>query len=147
MPGIEICKEYRKAGGTALVLMLTGRTDANDIYDGLDAGADDYLRQALLHTRASGTSASAFKAVCKKTTEKVLKYGIVEFDPTTLIVKKSGVEVKLSKKEIALLTQFLKNPERVYSLDQLRALWTDSPDASEDTVRAHIKTLRKNSHR
>lgn len=146
MPGIEICKEYRKAGGTALVLMLTGRTDANDIYDGLDAGADDYLGKPFFTRELLARVRALLRRSAKRTTEKVLKFGTLEFDPTTLIVKNSGVEVKLSKKEIALLTQFLKNPERVFSLDQLRALWTDSPDASEDTVRAHIKTLRKKIH-
>jgi two-component system, OmpR family, manganese sensing response regulator len=58
MPGVEICKEYRKAGGTALVLMLTGKTRSEDIHTGLDAGADDYLgkpfftRELLARVRA-----------------------------------------------------------------------------------------------
>ncbi len=146
MPGIEICKEYRKAGGTALVLMLTGRTNSEDVHTGLDAGADDYLgkpfftRELLAHVRAM------LRRSAKPATEKVLRCANIEFDPTTLSVRKSGTEVKLSKKEIGLLTMFLKNPERIFSLDQLRSLWTDSPDASEETVRAHIKTLRKKLH-
>lgn len=146
MPGIEICKEYRKAGGNALFLMLTGRTAASDIHAGLDSGADDYLGKPF-HTRELLARIRAMlRRSAKPATEKILRCGNLEFDPSTLTVTRSGEIVKLSKKEIGLLTMFLKNPQRVFSLDQLRTLWTDSPDASEDTVRAHIKTLRKKLH-
>ena len=141
--GVEICKEYRQAGGNALLLMLTGRSASDDIHTGLDSGADDYLAKPF-HTRELLARIRALlRRSAKPTTEKVLTYGSIEFDPTTLTVKKNGTVIKLSKKEIGLLATFLKNPDRVFSLDQLRLLWTDSPDASEDTVRAHIKTLRK----
>lgn len=146
MPGVEICKEYRKAGGTALVLMLTGKTKSEDIHTGLDAGADDYLGKPFFTRELLARVRALLRRAAKPATDKVLRCANIEFDPATLTVKKSGNEVKLSKKEIGLLTMFLKNPERVFSLDQLRTLWTDSPDASEDTVRAHIKTLRKKLH-
>lgn len=41
--GPDICKDYRDSGGTAGVMMLTGRKSAEDMVEGLDAGADDYL--------------------------------------------------------------------------------------------------------
>jgi DNA-binding response OmpR family regulator len=146
MPGVEICKEYRKQGGNALVLMLTGKTSPEDIHKGLDAGADDYLGKPFYTRELLARVRALLRRAAKPQTEKVLRCANIEFDPATLSVKKSGVEVKLSKKEIGLLTVFLKNPERVFSLEQLRLLWTDSPDTSEDTVRAHIKTLRKKLH-
>ncbi len=144
--GVEICKEYRRSGGDALLLMLTGRTASDDVHAGLDSGADDYLAKPF-HTRELLARVRALlRRATKPATEKVFTCGNIEFDPTTLTVKKNGTIVKLSKKEIGLLAAFLKNPDRVFSLDQLRALWTESPDASEDTVRAHIKTLRKKLH-
>jgi len=43
--GLDICRKLRrKAGGRAIpVLFITGKKDLNDIADGLDVGADDYL--------------------------------------------------------------------------------------------------------
>src|ERR1700678_3219747 len=41
--GVDICRHYRSEGGTALVLMLTGRDKLCDKVTGFDAGADDYL--------------------------------------------------------------------------------------------------------
>lgn len=43
MQGIDVCKNFRQAGGTTPVLMLTGRGDMSDKEKGFDAGADDYL--------------------------------------------------------------------------------------------------------
>lgn len=41
--GPEICWEFRQAGGSTPVLILTGRREIEDKESGLDAGADDYL--------------------------------------------------------------------------------------------------------
>ena len=44
MNGFEICEELRKQGNHTPILMLTAQSDNLDIADGLDLGADDYLR-------------------------------------------------------------------------------------------------------
>ncbi len=41
--GLDVCKTYRKCEGLGGVLMLTGRSSAEDKVAGLNAGADDYL--------------------------------------------------------------------------------------------------------
>ena len=41
--GIELCRQFRRAGKTAPVLMLTAKDTTIDKVTGLDAGADDYL--------------------------------------------------------------------------------------------------------
>ncbi len=41
--GVEICKQFRAAGGIIPVLMLTGRGGVENKEEGFDAGADDYL--------------------------------------------------------------------------------------------------------
>lgn len=146
MSGVEICRKYRQSGGNAMFLMLTGRSQVADIQEGLEAGADDYLVKPFHSRELLARVRALVRRAAKPQTQATLKCGVIELDPETLTVKKSGSEIKLSRKEISLLTLFLKNPGRVFSISQLRSLWTDSPDASEDTVRTHIKTLRKKLH-
>lgn len=45
MTGIEICKQYRAAGGSTPIMMLSGNDSAAERQQGLDAGANDYLRK------------------------------------------------------------------------------------------------------
>src|SRR5271163_3994177 len=41
--GVEVCRQFRAAGGTTPVIMLTGKSAVSNKEEGLDSGADDYL--------------------------------------------------------------------------------------------------------
>ncbi len=45
MDGVEVCRRVRAAAREPYIyiLLLTARTDAHDLVEGMDAGADDYL--------------------------------------------------------------------------------------------------------
>jgi len=45
LTGIEVCKQFRSAGGTTPILMLSGNDGAADRQEGMRAGASDYLRK------------------------------------------------------------------------------------------------------
>lgn len=45
MHGVEICRRYRAEGGTAPVLMLTGRVDPGSVSEAKNAGATAYLKK------------------------------------------------------------------------------------------------------
>lgn len=145
LDGIEICKQYRAAGGRSMILMLTGRSAVGDRGHGLDSGADDYLtkpfnfKELLARVRALLRRAGSVP-----TAEELLQCGNVALNPSSHVVTKEGLEVSLSRKEYALLECFLRDPKRVFSVDVLlRDIWSDTPGSSTATVRTHIKTLRK----
>ena len=48
--GIEICRTIRETSGIPIV-MLTARSDTDDVVTGLEAGADDYIVKPLKHRR------------------------------------------------------------------------------------------------
>lgn len=140
--GIELITQYRQNGGNALILMLTGRSGIENTETGLNAGADDYLtkpfssRELLARVHALTRRASAPQ-------HPTLKAGTVAFDETTTTVTSAGKPVSLTRKEILLLHLFLKNPQNVFSVDLLRQeVWPDS-DTSNESIRTHIKSLRK----
>ncbi|HEY9773763.1 MAG TPA: response regulator [Planktothrix sp.] len=43
--GLEVCKQYRTKGGTTPILMLSGNDTAAERQEGLQSGANDYLRK------------------------------------------------------------------------------------------------------
>jgi len=43
MGGVEICRRVRELGRLTYLILLTSRTGSEDIVEGLDAGADDYV--------------------------------------------------------------------------------------------------------
>lgn len=145
LSGEEICKKYRQQpDAQTLILMLTGKSSGDDIEAGLKAGADDYLakpcstRELLARVRALLRRAGAAPPQDKLRFENLL------ICPGTMTATLNGEPIGLSRKEFDLLLLFIRNPQRVYTIESLlRDVWSDSPDAAEATVRTHIKTLRK----
>ena len=144
MSGVEVCRQYRAQQGSTLILMLTGRSNKGDIITGLESGADDYLIKPFnMRELLSRVSALLRRSVPPPDT-RVISRGALQFNPATMSVTKNGAELKLSKKELQLLALFLDHPDRTYPITALlSSVWPDDPTASEETVRTHIKTMRK----
>jgi len=141
--GIDLCNEYRAGGGLSPILFLTGRGTVPDRIAGLDSGADDYLtkpfdvRELLSRVRALLRRPPAV-------TYKAIKVRNLELDPVNHVMTIAGSEIKLYPKEFALLELFMRNPQRVFSADDLLAkVWPTDSDASIETVRTTILRLRQ----
>lgn len=146
LPGISgevVCNEYRKNGGQAPVIFLTGQNDINFLERGLSAGADDYLTKPFQLKEL----AARVRAVLRRNHGQkpdVLSFRDLEIDPQEFKVLKRGQEVHLLPKEFRLLEFLLRHPHQVYSADELlSAVWESDTEALLDTVRGHITRLRK----
>lgn len=73
MLGIDVCKNFRAAGGTTPVLMLTGRGNMSDKEQGFDAGADDYLTKPFhLKELSARVRAMVRRSSMVETTKQVI---------------------------------------------------------------------------
>jgi DNA-binding response OmpR family regulator len=145
--GFEVCRAIRRTSITP-VIMVTAQTDTSDLVNGFDAGADDYvtkpvvpkelaarIRAALRRTQSNEPSSSNAKSL------KAI--GDVEIDRTMSIVRKSGVEVALTKTEYRLLVEFADHPGMVLSRDQLlERVWGYEYLGDSRLVDAHVRRLR-----
>jgi DNA-binding response OmpR family regulator len=75
---------------------------------------------------------------------KTLTVRDIEFDTSARRVIRNGQEIDLTGKELALLELLMRYPNRSFTLEAiLDRLWQSDSAASIDTVRTHMKTLRK----
>jgi two-component system phosphate regulon response regulator PhoB len=143
MMGIEVCKRFRAQGGTTPILILTAKNTSEEKAAGLDSGADDYLVKPFDPTELL----ARLRALLRRPagwTGKILKVRDVELDTTTYRVTRNGKEVDLALKEIAILELLMRHPNQRFTAEaMLQRLWRSDASASVETVRTHMKTLRK----
>jgi len=143
MSGVDLCKKIRSGGGAVPILMLTGKDAVSDKEAGLDSGADDYLTKPFQARELSARIRALTRRAVKLYPDEV-KVGNLTLESAACRVTKDGEEIRLNPKEFALLEFLMKNPNRVFNAKVLlERLWDADKDASEDTIRTYMKTLRR----
>jgi DNA-binding response OmpR family regulator len=143
MTGVEICKSIRLSRPEALVMFLTGKSDIHDKELGFDIGADDYLVKPF-HLKELSARVRALLRRIDTTQAPILRALDLELESESFRASKGGERLSLLPKEFVLLEFFMKHPNQVFnSKALLKALWPADSDAGEDTVRTHIKNLRR----
>lgn len=145
MNGLQLCKQYRKLHGfQSPVIMLTALGTTEDIVNGLDAGADDYLVKpfsfqelearikALL--RRSGTEQPA---------DTLLTCGNLTLDMAAHRAVRSDVVIDLTVKEYRLLEYLIRNQGTAVSrLTLLKEVWEKNFDTNTNVVDVYVNYLR-----
>lgn len=143
LDGFEVCRRYRGSGGMLPVIMLTGKGAISDKTEGFDAGADDYLTKPF-HPKELSIRIKALLRRPSQIVSPVFKVGHLTLDSAARRVLVAGEEIKLLPQEFALLEFLMRNPNRVFSSDEiLDKVWSNEKDTANDTVRVHINKLRK----
>lgn len=141
--GIDLLAQFRKNGGKTPIIFLTGRTAMADKESGLDSGADDYLTKPFDVKEL----AARIRAILRRPqhhVDPVIIVGDIIVDRSRHRVTKSGVEIKLFRREFALLDFLLQNPDCVYTADELLdRVWSSEAGVSKETVRTAVARLRK----
>ena len=142
LDGIQLCQRLRSRGYSLPILMITARDTSTDKVIGLDAGADDYmvkpidLQELLARIRALLRRGGA-------SSPPILVWGDLQLDPALYEVSYKDQTLRLTPKEYSLLELLLRNGRRILSRSIIiEHLWSLENSPEEDTVKAHIKSLR-----
>ena len=140
--GLDVCKKYRAVGGKIPILFLTGRTDIEYRETGLDSGADDYLTKPFELRELSARLRSLLRRPHELSTTFLTVRGVtLEVETRTLTL--DSTKIRLTPKECAILEFLIRHPNRAYSSKNLLdKLWPLDTEASDETVRTTMKTLR-----
>jgi DNA-binding response OmpR family regulator len=147
MDGWSVCREIRKVSHVPII-MLTARGEEYDKLFGFELGVDDYIVKPF----SPKELLARMKAVIKRSTiplqesvkenKAVFEGLVVEFDSRNVYV--DGNIVSLTPKEYELLNFFVRNPNRVFSREQLLTeVWGYDFTGDDRTVDTHVKMLRE----
>jgi two-component system OmpR family response regulator len=143
MDGLSVLEEWRRAGKTHPVLLLTARDRWSDKVQGIDAGADDYVakpfhmeellaRLRALVRRSAGLASNEITA------------GKVRLDIRSGKVTVDGQSIKLTSHELRLLSYLMHHKGKVVSRTELTEhLYDQDFDRDSNTIEVFVGRLRK----
>jgi DNA-binding response OmpR family regulator len=145
LPGLhgdEICTELINTSCRGRILMLTAASAMDDLVDGLDRGADDYLPKPfdfpVLVARINALYRRAQPAI-----PPVLRHDDLELDTAQRRARRKGRPLDLSPKEFGVLELLLASQGRVVSAEELlERVWDEAADPFTHAVKIAVSRLR-----
>ena len=143
MSGEAICKEYRRRGGQTPIIFLTGQNDIEFLERGLAAGADDYLPKPFAARELAARLRSLLRRRQGAFEAELQAKGLL-LKPEMNLLTDGNEKVTLRPKETALLEFLLRNPNKIFSAQQLLDMvWSSDSAATSNTVRTWMGLLRQ----
>ncbi len=145
MSGMELCRRLRREPLTEKtpIIMLTAKAAEIDKIAGLELGADDYIVKPFSVKEVVARVRAVLRRVEKDTIERY-EDARLAIDFADMRVVCSGTDVKLTRKEFALLTYLIKSAGRVATRQNLLDnVWGYSYFGDTRTLDVHIRRLRQ----
>ena len=146
MSGLDVCRAIRSTSEVPIII-VSAKGEEVDMVLMLEIGADDYvtkpyrLRELVARIRAVLRRRESHENVMASDDEIAL--GPIRMDIDARRCYVNGVEIKLRKKEFALLRLLLENPGRVLTREVLiDRVWGSDYVGDTKTLDVHIKRLR-----
>ena len=147
LTGLEVCQQIREFSSVPII-MLTAKGEDMDKILGLEYGADDYITKPFnileVKARIKAIMRRTRKEEKKESFGKTLVSGDLKLDCEGRRVFIAGSEINLTAKEFDVLELLAKNPNKVYSRENLLNLvWGYEYPGDVRTVDVHIRRLRE----
>ena len=144
MDGFEMVRRIRQTDKTTPVLFLTARSAINDVVEGFELGANDYLKKPFgmqeLIVRIKALVRRSFVEEKKNT---IFSIGNYSFNSVTQQLSFSGSSIELSHRESEILKRFCDNIDEVVSTQSLLIeLWGDNSFFNSRSLQVFITKLR-----
>ena len=147
MDGITATDKIREFS-TVPIILLTAKSETEDVVLGLNVGADDYITkpfvpvEVLARVRSQLRRYGMQQMPAPKSDDLVV--GGIAMNDREKTVTVDGEPVSLTPIEYAILKLLLQNPGKVYSSkDIYRLVWNEQPLGAEGAVSVHIRHIRE----
>lgn len=143
MDGVEVARALRERGLKMPILMLTARSETQDVVTGFDAGADDYMRKPFEIPELLSRVRALLKRTEHERPSAQYRVGNIEIDPASRGVYVSGKPINFTAKEYDLLEFFVTNAGRVISRDEiLETVWGGQHTSDSNVIEVFVCHLR-----
>lgn len=141
LPGIsgeQVCETIRLSSSVPII-MLTAKSDEEQIIKGLVIGADDYVTKPFSPRQLI----ARVETVLRRTVKQPISEGLILLSDKHEVLN-NGESVNLTPIEFRLLETLMKHPDKTYTREELVVLVFGADyDGYDRTVDTHIKNIRQ----
>ena len=144
MNGYKVCAKVREIGVTTPIIMLTAKSGEYDVEEGLDTGANDYLRKPFSTVELLARIRKLLKTGGQE--KALLEFQELKIDLNARKVTSKDLEIELTKQELDLLAFLVMNNGNIVTKNELlEEIWEILYPVEEDVnkVEVYIGYLRK----
>ena len=142
--GFDVCRELRRGGVRAAILMLTARAQESEKVLAFELGADDYVTKPFGPRELRARIAALLRRTRPAPAPAVVRVGGAEVDFGRGEIRRGGAAAPLTPLEFKLLQAFLRSRGRILTREQLiDAAWGPNTFVSDRVVDNHIGSLRR----
>ena len=147
LPGLnghEILKAMRDRKVGTPVICLTAKGEQEDIVQGLELGADDYLVKPFSFAELQARISAVLRRGQKDADMTRLAIGDLKLDMINRTVRRNEKDIELSGKEFLLLEYLMRNAGQILTRTMiLEQVWGYNFDPSSNVIDVHINHLRR----
>jgi len=141
--GFTVCLDLRNANVQTPLLMLTAKDGDLDEIEGLEVGADDFLRKPFERTILMARIHALMRRHARGR-PRAIAVGAVTLDPLSRRVTSHGTEVSLTPREFALLEYLFSHAGQPLAKSEiLDAVWGAGFDGDPNIVEVYVGYLRR----
>lgn len=141
--GLTVLRTIRGRGLTAPVLLLTAKDSDEDIVNGLDSGANDYLIKPFSFDVLSARIRALIRAN-NSVSSNIVRIADLTVDFRNRVVERGGRRIELPAKEYAIMEYLIQNKGIVLSKEKLEQhIWNYDYEGGSDVIKVYIHHLRK----
>ncbi len=145
MDGWEVCRRLRATPETAStpVIMLTARRDERDVLEGLEIGADDYIKKPFSLAELVARVRALLRRTTGKEAARTIEDGDLRIDLDDEMTFIRDATIDLSPTEFRLLELLARRMGRTVSREELLGKIWSFYGGDTRTVDVHVSRLRK----
>lgn len=138
--GISFLAALRQSGSRIPIIILTAKTDEDTVVEGLQAGANDYVKKPFSNKELFARIKTALREPHSR--EAQIRYG----DILLLLDQRKAMfgdkEIELNRREFDVLSYFVKHAEAVVTREALLTSLDQEGEIFDRTVDSHVSHVR-----
>ncbi len=141
--GMSVVRNIRAARVNTPVLILTSRDTPGDVIEGLDAGADDYLRKPFIFGELEARLRTIVRRKTDESLDATLRVDDLTFDLSSRRAVRGSRTLDLTARESAFLEFFMRNAGRLVERRMIEdALFERESETTSNVVDVYVSRLR-----